>query len=311
MSRALITRRLVTALTVAGLTLGGGGVAVAAGSGGLTAAPTWTQLRHQFDYQRGPIHVTELGETRQGNAIVHDITYRAAGQDPVSAYLVVPTQAGRHSAAMFLHWLDGPDDSNRGEFLAEAVSLASGAHPVVSLLPQLTFPFDYGPVGNVRDRQSVISQVIQLRRGLDLLDARSDVDAGRVAVVGHDYGAMYASILDGIDRSRIRSAVVMAADSTMADWFVEFFLSLPADQVAPYTAMLSSVDPIAFIGHAPGRLLLQYATDDFFIPISVADDMAAAAGPHAVFRTYDVDHSMDIPAAQRDRDSFLLRTLAS
>jgi hypothetical protein len=101
----------------------------------------------------------------------------------------------------------------------------------------------------------------------------------------------------------------MAADSTMADWFVEFFLSLPADQVAAYTAMLSTVDPIAFVGHDPQRLLLQYATDDFFIPISVADQMAAAAGPHAIFRTYDVDHSMQIPAAQADRDSFLRRTL--
>jgi hypothetical protein len=301
-------RRALTALTlVAGLTLGGGGVAVAAPTA--SGAPSWSQLRHQFDYQRGPIQVTDLGTTRQGDAIVHDITYRAAGQDPVSAYLVVPTKAGRYSAAMFLHWLDTAADSNRGEFLAEAVALASGPHPIISLLPQLTFPFDYGPVGDVRDRDSVIKQVVQLRRGLDLLDARSDVDPGRVAVVGHDYGAMYASLLDGIDRSRIHSAVVMAADSTMANWFVEFFLALPADQVAPYTAMLSTVDPIAFIGHAPSRLLLQYATDDFFIPLSVADSMDAAAGPHAVFRTYDIDHSLDIPAAQQDRDSFLRRTL--
>jgi pimeloyl-ACP methyl ester carboxylesterase len=301
-------RRALTALTLAaGMSLTG--ITVAGGDAVAASGPGWAQLRHQFDYQRGPIRVTELGQTRQGNAIVHDITYRAAGQDPVSAYLVVPTKAGVHPAALFLHWLAEADNSNRSEFLPEAVSLASGAHPVVSLLPQLTFPFDYGPVGDVRDRDSVIKQVIQLRRGLDLLDARSDVNADRVAVVGHDYGGMYASILAGIDRSRIRSAVVMAADATMANWFVEFFLDLPADQVAPYTAMLSTVDPVAFIGHGPSRLLLQYSRDDFFIPLTVARAMHGAAGPDAVLRTYDVDHSLDTPAVQRDRDSFVRRTL--
>jgi pimeloyl-ACP methyl ester carboxylesterase len=242
--------------------------------------------------------------------VVEDVTYRAPGQDPVSAYLVLPTKAGRHPAAMFLHWLDTAADSNRGEFLDEAVALASGTDPVESLLPQLTFPFDYGPVGDVRDRDSVVKQVVQLRRGLDLLDARPDVDLGRVAVVGHDYGAMYASLLSAVDRTRLRSTVVMAADATMANWFVEFFLDLPADQVPAYTALLSTVDPVAFIGHAPRRLLLQYATDDFFIPIEVAHQMRDAAGPTATFRTYATDHSLDIPAAQRDRDRFLRATLA-
>jgi pimeloyl-ACP methyl ester carboxylesterase len=297
-------RTLLVATVVVGLCVSSAGASSAA-----VGASSWGQLRHQFDYQRQPIAVTVIGSEHHGHAVVEDISYRAPGQDPVSAYLVVPDAAGPHSAALFLHWLDTAADSNRGEFLDEAVSLASGPHPLVSLLPQLTFPFDYGPVGNVRDRDSVVKQVVQLRRGLDLLDARSDVDASRVAVVGHDYGAMYASLLSAVDRNRVRSTVVMAADATMANWFVEFFLDLPADQVAAYTAMLSTVDPVAFIGHAPGRLLLQYATDDFFIPLSVAHQMRDAAGPHATFRTYNVDHSMDIPAAQRDRDRFLRQTL--
>jgi pimeloyl-ACP methyl ester carboxylesterase len=298
-------RRAVLATTlVLGLAFTGAGVSAAS-----AAAPSWSDLRHQFDYQRQPIAVTVLGSQHQGQAVVEDITYRAPGQDPVSAYLVVPDQAGPHSAAMFLHWLDTAADSNRGEFLAEAVALASGKHPLVSLLPQLTFPFDYGPVGDVRDRDSVVKQVVQLRRGLDLLDARADVDRSRVAVVGHDYGAMFASLLSAVDRTRVRSTVVMAADATMANWFVEFFLDLPVDQVAAYTALLSTVDPVAFIGHAPQHLLLQYARDDFFIPLSVAHEMRDAAGPGAIFRTYAVDHSMDVPAALTDRDAFLRNTL--
>jgi dienelactone hydrolase len=307
-------RALLATTVVLGLALTGAGVGPAMARSGPSSAAaaqgtSWSQLSHQFDYRRQPIAVTVLGSQHQGHAVVEDVTYAAPGQDPVSAYLVVPDQKGPHSAAIFLHWLDTAADSNRGEFLTEAIALASGSHPVISLLPQLTFPFDYGPVGDVRDRDSVIKQVVQLRRGLDLLDARSDVDRNRVAVVGHDYGAMYASLLSAVDRSRLRSTVVMAADATMANWFVEFFLDLPADQVAAYTAMLSTVDPVAFIGHAPQRLLLQYARDDFFIPLSVARQMRDAAGPGADFRTYAVDHSMDVPAAVADRDAFLRRTL--
>jgi pimeloyl-ACP methyl ester carboxylesterase len=284
-------------------------VAVARPAGHSTPGRSWSELRHQFDYQRERIRVADNGVTLAGGAVVHDITYRAPGQDPVSAYLVMPLVGGRHPAAMFLHWLDTPEESTRAEFLDEAESLAAGPAHVISLLPQLTFPFDYFPVGDVRDKDSIIKQVIQLRRGLDLLDSLCRVASSHVAVVGHDYGAMYATLLSAVDARRVRTTVIMAADSTMSNWFVKFFLDLPADQVAPYTQMLSSVDPITYIGREPHRLLLQYATDDFYIPLAVAASMHDAAPPSAVYRTYDIDHSMRTPAAQTDRDRFLTRTL--
>jgi pimeloyl-ACP methyl ester carboxylesterase len=295
------------------LTLGTTATASAAPGAAARRAPNlhFAHLRHQFDYQRERIHVTDHGVTKGHGFTVHDITYHAAGQDHVSAYLVLPRKGKnmQHPAALFLHWLDTPEESTRAEFLTEAESLAAGRDHVVSLLPQLTFPFAYGPVGDVRDRDSIIKQVVQLRRGLDLLDARPDVNTHRVAVVGHDYGAMYASLLSAVDRSRVHTEVIMAADATMSDWFVKYFLSLPKNQVAPYRRMLRAVDPVRYIGHGAKRLLLQYATKDFYIPMSVAHRMQTAAGPGAHFRKYDIDHSMRTPAALADRDAFLHRTI--
>ena len=275
------------------------------------APPAWSALQHQFDYAPQPIQVTTLSTHHVTGAVVRSISYRAVGHDPVVAYLVTPTAAGPHPAAMFLHWLDGPTDSNRGEFLQEAISLAEGPGHAISLLPNLTFPFAYGPVGDVRDRDSVVKQVVQLRRGLDLLDARSDVDSSRVAVIGHDYGAMYGSMLGAVDRSRVRALVLLAADATMANWFVTYFLDLPAEQVGPYTRMLSTVDPVRYLPHDPRRLLLQYATDDIYIPQSVALRMRRAAGSNATFLTYATDHELHVPAAQADRDAFVWRALNS
>ena len=258
----------------------------------------------------GPSRVTEVGSAQQGRAVVHDITYRAAGQDPVSAYLVVPDRAGRHPAALFLHWLATATTSNRSEFLDEAVALASGPRPVVSLLPTLTFPFDYGPVGDVRDRDSVVKQVVQLSRGLDLLDARRDVDARRVAVVGHDYGAMYATLLvgggplagplDGGDGGGLHDGQLVRG-------------VLPGPAGRPGGGVhLDAVDG----GPRRLRRARPAAGCSCSTPRTTSSSRSRwptrwrrRPGPGATYKTYAVDHSMDVPAAQRDRDNFLRRTL--
>jgi dienelactone hydrolase len=260
-----------------------------------------------LDYQSRTVHVVQHSVTQRGSAFVHDISYSVAGQPAVDAYLVTPASGGRHPAAMFLHWLDTPDVSNRGEFLDEAVGLAQQG--LISLLPQLVFPITVFPVGDPSDRSSIVAQTIQLRRGLDLLDARPDVDRHRVAVVGHDYGAMYASLIGTVDRDRLAALVIMAADATFSNWFVLFFLALDPDQVGPYQRLFQALDPINYIGHGARPLLMQYASNDFFIPNGVAFAMASAAGHRADFRMYDTDHSLQIPAAQTGRDAFLTRTL--
>lgn len=281
-----------------------------ADAGGARTGPSGAGSTHTgsiLDYQSRTVRVIEHSVTKRGAAFVHDISYSVTGQPAVDAYLVTPAAKGRHPAAMFLHWLDTPDVSNRGEFLDEAVGLAQ--HGLISLLPQLVFPITVFPVGDATDRTGIVNQAIQLRRGLDLLDARPDVDRHRVAVVGHDYGAMYASLIGTVDRDRLAALVIMAADATFSNWFVLFFVSLTPDQVGPYQKLFQPLDPINSIGHGVRPLLMQYASDDFFISNGVAFAMASAAGKRADFRIYDADHSLQVPAARADRDAFLTRTL--
>lgn len=265
----------------------------------------------QFDYERQQINIVEHGSDRRGASTVYDITYQAPGQRGVDAYLVVPSgrAQGQLAAAMFMHWL-GDANADRGQFLEEAVVLAGNGAGLVSLLPQLDFPFTHKPLGELRDKTSVIEQVLQLRRGLDLLTAREDVDNERLALVGHDYGGMYATLLGAVDRDRVHCEVIIAADATFGNWFEEFFLDLPQDEVAGYHAVFDSVDPIHYIAHGPqGGHLLQYATQDFFIPGNVAVAMLSAASSPAEQLTYDVDHELNLPDVVRDRDAFLARSL--
>jgi dienelactone hydrolase len=263
---------------------------------GLTL-PTAAAARDLFGYKRGPVHVVDHGSKRQGAAIVHDITYWEPGSAHVDAYLVLPTRGGRHhSAVLFAHWFDPPDPtSTRLEFLDEAVDLASNR--VVSLLPQLDFPWAADPTGTETDVHRIVKQVLILRRGLDLLSSRHDVARGRIGIAGHDYGAMYAILAAHADR-RIRTGVYMAPDATFVDWFDTFWLQLPAARLAAYTRLLAPYDPIL---HIRGGALLQFARDDFFIPRTTALRLARAAAPNAFVNFYGGGHELNgVARAQRD-----------
>src|SRR5258708_8164137 len=100
---------------------------------------------------------------------------------------------------------------NRKQFLDEAVALAHAG--VVSLLTD-------GPIarpGHVEDQTplndqeatDLIQQIVDMRRGADLLLARPDVDPKRLAYVGHSYNASVGGCLSGIDK-RFKAFVLMA-----------------------------------------------------------------------------------------------------
>ena len=165
--------------------------------------PHFEQLVREFDYDRkAPLDVREVGrESREGVTII-DLSYSSPRGGNVPAYLVVPAGKGPFAAILFGHWMmPGSPMMNRREFLEEAVVLArSGA---VSLL----IDAPYVRPGFKREKDELRSaiqssevsrqQVIDFRRGLDLLTARPDVDPKRIAYVGHSFDAHVGGILAG------------------------------------------------------------------------------------------------------------------
>ncbi len=100
------------------------------------------------------------------------------------------------------------------------------------------------------DRQRVIDQVIETRRALDLLLSQPGVDQKRIAFVGHDYGAMYGSILAAADK-RVKSFILIAGIGSFSDWSLRYWLAKTSDSnKAAYRKSLSEVDPITNIARA-------------------------------------------------------------
>src|SRR6185369_407132 len=172
------------------------------------------ELVRHFDYDaKAPLELKILGTQKRGEATVYDITYASPKGGVVPAYLVVPSQGkGPFAGVIWGHWYwTNSEMRNRKQFLDEAVALAPAG--VVSLLTD-------GPIarpGYVTEKDPLsekqnaykVQQVIDMRRGVDLLLARKDVNPKRIAFVGHSYNAAIGATLSGVDR-RFKAFVLMA-----------------------------------------------------------------------------------------------------
>jgi predicted esterase len=243
-----------------------------------------------------PLGLVEKKATTRGEAEVVDVVY-VAGERKVSAFLVRPKGRPR-AAVLWAHWYGEEANTNRTEFLPDAVALAKDG--VVSLLPQGYFPWE-ADVSEVaaEDRQLAIEQIVQLRRGLDLLQQEAaDVPLG---FVGHDYGAMYGAAL--VADKRPQAYVLMAPDATFSNWFLKYFVrgaSKPELDEA-----FAPLDPVNNVGDAASaKVLFQFAKSDRYVPYYVADKLTEAAGEAAGAKSYESGHELN-EEARKDRLAWL------
>jgi dienelactone hydrolase len=239
----------------------------------------------------------------QQHVVVEDITIPVPGQDPVQAWFVHPAgEAKKHSApaVLWLHWL-GEINNDRSEYLSEAVGLAGKG--VYSVLPNGYFPWVPNPDGTTGDVTLVENQVAAFRSALDRLASERAVDPTRIALVGHDYGAMYGALLADSD-DRISAMVLQAPDALMGNWFAQFWLQLEGDARTQYLALFDGLDPVDHTARLGDRVLFQWAGRDDFIGQDVRDAYAASS-PDAQVDFYERNDHEFRDDARADRLDFL------
>jgi dienelactone hydrolase len=238
---------------------------------------------------------------------VQDIRVPVPGQQPVPAYLVRSAgtlKPGSQAGILFLHWL-GQIHSDRTEFLAEAIQLAPRG--AVSLLPQGVFPWSVAPSGKPADVTAIKRQLAVFQACLNWLISQNYVSGSRIAVVGHDYGAMYGALLADSD-ARVHTAVLATPDATWGHWFVKYWLGFTGSRAAHYKALFTSLQPVRHVSRLGSHELFQWAGQDIFVSASVRKRFAAAAPQSSVDFFPRSDHQLTT-AAQIARDKFLAAEL--
>ena len=223
-------------------------------------------------------------------------------EGPAAATPAAPSGA----AVLAWHWLDTEaPDGDRTQFLDEAVELAGLG--VTSLLPQGRFPWSIAPSTAAADAAAIEAEVDRLLVGLELLAAAPGVDAGRIGLVGHDFGGMLATVAAS-RRPGLRGLVVIAATPRWGDWLLPFWPI--ADDRIDYLRALRPLDPIELVGRvAPTPVLFQFGRQDFFIATMTGLEFRAAAAEGTELLPYDDDHGMRRPEVRADRRAFLARVL--
>lgn len=273
-------------------------------------------LRH-FDYdQKAALGVREIGVERRGDVSIHDLTYTSPKGGDVPAYLVVPKGKGPFAAVIWGHWYWANSPmANRKQFLDEAVVLAQAG--VVSLLTDgpLARPGHVESKDPFDDRRATdfLQQVIDMRRGADVLLARKHVDAKRLAFVGHSYNAGVGALLSGVDR-RFKAFVLMAGSMSdevgrQTKEFQDFRQKVGAEKVDAFIAKYSYLDQGKYVSHAaPAVVFLQYASQEKFLNAERARLYAAVVSEPKRFKLYDAPHALNAEA-RRDRIGFLTEQL--
>jgi dienelactone hydrolase len=270
-----------------------------------------------FDYDaKLPLDSQDSGVDFRGPVGVYDFSYASPKGGRVPAYLVVPPGKGPFAAVIWGHWCwPNSEFHNRKEFLDEAVALAPSG--VASLL--IDFPIARPGYVQVTDPLSgkqideLVQQVVDIRRGADLLFARPFVDPKRLAYVGHSCGATAGGIVSGVDK-RFRAFVLMAGDLSdeairKSQGYQEYRQKLGPEKLDAFVARYSWTDAARFISHAaPATLFLQYATQESFLTADLAKAMAAVASEPKQFKLYDAPHALNAEA-RRDRIAFLTEQL--
>lgn len=246
-------------------------------------------LRALFDYDReAPLAIEERGVEYLAGARLRDISYESPRGNRVPAFVVEPLRPGRFAGIVFGHWrMKGSRLANRREFLEEAVVLTRSG--VVSLL--IDSPHNrpgFTPGDSAEANQQVkFQQVLDARRGVDVLLAGGNVDPRRLAYVGHGFGARVGRVLAGVEK-RFGALVLMAGARAEED---------------------RRLDSVRYLPHAaPAAVLFQYPTNDEFVPLELAKRSFERTSEPKAMNVYESRHALNA-RARRDRVRWLQERL--
>ncbi len=158
-----------------------------------------------------------------------------------------------------------------------------------------------------------LQQDINLRRGADLLVARKDVDARRLAYVGHSCNAAAGGFLSGIDR-RFKAFVIMAgpiSDEVLkrTQLFKDYRQTIGPEKYDAFEAKYFWMDAGKYVSHAaPASMFLQFATNEPFLNADMAKQFFEFVSEPKKLKIYDAPHALNAEAT-RDRIAFLAAQL--
>ena len=284
-----------------------GGSSSSDGADGAAPKPAVTAAT-PFDYDAAaPLAFRDTGRANSNYPVVLRNVSFTSGAKRLQAFLALPPGGGKRPGVVYLHGSGG----DRGQLLVQAMWLAGrGSVTLAITAPSAGAATDAAqgltPVqGLQRQRDLAVGDVVAVRRAVDLLRTRPEVDPERIGFVGWSGGARTGALLSGVEK-RIGAFVLMSGGAAPVSVYAS---QAPANLRADVRRVLGPVDPLRLIKQArPGTLLLQDGRQDAVVPRGALEDLAGATPAKTEIRWYDAGHELNT-AAYRDQLDWLVRKL--
>ena len=224
------------------------------------------------------------------------------------AEVVRPERQGSYPAILYVHWYEPESlSSHRSQFEEEAKEMAQSGAVCISIETLWSDRDFFLKRTQEDDAQNSTEEVVNIRRAMDLLLSQPNVDSGRFAYVGHDFGGMYGVLAGSLDR-RPTHYVVMAATPRFSDWYL-YLPKLEGEARAAFIRQMEAIDPIVHVPNlSPAEVFFQFANDDFHVPKERAEEFFAAAKDPKEMKWYEAGHGLNEDAT-RDRKAWLREKL--
>ncbi len=266
---------------------------------------------HLFDYDVSqPIDIQNEQKTQGPGWTQIDFSYASPKGGRVPARLVIPEGEGPFPGLLLQHGSLG----NYENFTVLARALAHYGTVVLMINDPYSrqggwqpteFMGTTWPYYTAQDLEYKIQYIIDLRRAIDILAARPEVNPERLAYWGFSYGGAMGGLLAGIE-NRLGAYVLQVGDGGLVEHTSEpDEFGLPAHFAADWAALMWPTESLHFIDRAaPAAILFQNGIHDINVPPSDALRYQTAASEPKTVIWYNSDHSLP-PQAFLDATTWL------
>jgi dienelactone hydrolase len=266
---------------------------------------------HLFDYDPDlPLDIIEVNRWQEDGQTWIDFTYASPMGGRVPARLVIPPGEGPFPAIMIQHGSLGHITSHEWTAriftsLGAVVILIEDPYSRPGGWQTTEYMGSTWPYYTAQDLEVKIQSIIDMRRAVDILLQRPDVDPERLAYYGFSYGAAMGGLLSGVE-DRFQAYVLQVGDGGLVEHTSDPGPDgLPIHFSSTWVELMWPTEPLHFVGRASDApILFLNGLHDINVP---ADDalrfQAAASEPKAAY-WYDADHHLP-PQAVYDAAEWL------
>jgi len=260
-----------------------------------------------FTYdENSPLDIREVSRKREDGVTIVDLTYASPMGGYVPATLVEPDGSGPFAGILYQHGMP----SIRQTLIPSAVTYARMGAVVVLIDAPFSRPEHGSPepvTFTKQDRDEQIQLIMDLRRAVDLLLSRPDVDPQRLAYIGISYGGAMGGLLAGVE-DRLKGYVLQVGDGGLVTHFtgtedMDLWLAKPEEVRQQWLAWMWPIEPIHYVACAsPAELLFQNGTMDKLVPPADAlRYQEAGSQPKTVF-WYEDGHGLGNEAGRHQAE---------